>query len=164
MAPDDTRARVEALILGTRTVRDHLDDFAVRAGHHLGAGTHCSVSLRRHGQDRLAAASSDRSAACDEVEYRTGAGPCVAAMDHLQVVLVPDVVSDTRWASWRDVTLGRGFRSAAAVPAHVSDDAEIALNLYSEAVDPWDREASSGPTCTRSRSRRVSSCACSSPA
>ena len=141
MAQDDGRARVAALVLDARTVRDHLDDFAVRAGHHLGSGTHCSVSLRHLGEDRLAAASSDRSAACDEVEYRTGAGPCVTAMDHLQVVLVPDVLDDTRWPSWREVTLAHGFRSAAAVPAHVAEGAEVALNLYSDDVAPWDRDA-----------------------
>ncbi len=140
MGSDDARARAQALVLGTRTVREHLDDFAVRAGHHLGSGTHCGVSLRHLGQDRLAAASSGRAARCDEVEYRTGAGPCVTAMDHLQVVLVPDVVADTRWASWREVTLAQGFRSGAAVPAHVTDGAEIALNLYSDDVDPWDRD------------------------
>jgi hypothetical protein len=141
VSQDDVRARVEALVLGARSVRDHLDDFAVRAGHHLGAGTHCSIALRHHGEDRLAAASSTRAATCDEAEHRSGAGPCVTAMDHLQVVLVADVVDDTRWSRWREVALDQGFRSAAAVPAHVRDGAEIALNLYSEQVDPWDRES-----------------------
>lgn len=141
MADDGVRARVEALVLGARTVRDHLDDFAVRAGHHLGAGTHCSISLRHLGHDRLAAASSERSAACDEVEYRTGEGPCVTAMDDLQVVLVPDVGAESRWPEWRRVTLDRGFRASAAVPAHVTEGAEIALNLYSDRVGSWGREA-----------------------
>jgi hypothetical protein len=135
----DDRAETDLLILGARTVREHLDSFALRAANHLGPDTHCSISLRHGGQDRLAATSSARSARCDEVEYASGAGPCITAMDLLGVVLVPDVVAEGRWSSWREITLDEGFRSSAAVPARVSAGADIALNLYSERLDPWDR-------------------------
>jgi hypothetical protein len=141
MAEDDVRAELDLVILEARTVREHLDSFALRAANHLGPGTHCSVSLRHGGTDRLAATSSARSARCDEVEYATGAGPCISAMDLLGVVLVPDILAEGRWSTWRQVSLDEGFRSSVAVPARVRDDAEIALNLYSERVDPWDRSA-----------------------
>ncbi|WP_298457424.1 ANTAR domain-containing protein [uncultured Cellulomonas sp.] len=139
MTQDDARAELESLLLSTRTVREHLDDCADRAGHHLGAGTHCSVSLRHQGRDRLAATSSVRAQRCDQVEYDHGAGPCLTAMDGLQVVLVPDLLDDARWPVWRREAVDQGFRSAAAVPAHVAPGVDIALNLYSEQVDPWDR-------------------------
>jgi hypothetical protein len=139
MAEDDARAELDLVILEARTVRDHLDSFALRAANHLGPGTHCSVSLRHGGTDRLAATSSARSARCDEVEYASGAGPCITAMDLLGVVLVPDIVAEGRWSSWRQAALDEGFRSSAAVPARVREGAEIALNLYSERLDPWDR-------------------------
>lgn len=143
---DDHTARHETRELGsflleTRTVRDHLDDFALRAGHRLGASTEVSISLRLEGSDRLAASSSERSARCDVVEHSAEAGPCVAAMDHLQVVLVPDIADDTRWQAWQRAALDEGFRSAAGVPAHVGPGAVIALDLYSEQVDAWSAEA-----------------------
>ena len=141
MAEDDVPADLDVVILEARTVREHLDSFALRAANHLGPGTQCSISLRHGGTDRLAATSSARSARCDEVEYATGAGPCITAMDLLGVVLVPDIVEEARWSTWRQVSLDEGFRSSVAVPARVRDDAEIALNLYSERVDPWDRSA-----------------------
>ncbi len=132
---------VQVRLLEAPTVRDHLDDFALRAGRHLGADTDTSISLRHAGRDRLAASSSDRAARCDLVEYASGAGPCLTAMDLMNVVLVPDVLGDTRWDSWRRTCLDEGYRSAAGVPAHVTDGVEIVLNLYSEGLDAWDGPA-----------------------
>lgn len=141
MASDDARADLEALLLSARTVRDHLDDFAVRAGDHLAPGTLCSIGLRHRGHDRLAASSSPRAASCDEAEFGAGAGPCLTSMDEATVVVVRDIAEESRWDVWRDQTARVGFRSSAAVPAHVADGADIALNLYSEGVDPWDAGA-----------------------
>lgn len=141
MSDRERQADLESLLLEARTVREHLDDFALRAGHHLGRGTHCSISLRHEGEDRLAASSGPRPAGCDEVEFREGAGPCITAMDTLQVVLVPDLLDDDRWTPWNEQARSVGFRSSAAVPANVGEGADIALNLYSELTDPWDRQA-----------------------
>jgi hypothetical protein len=138
MADQQMRSDLASLLIEATTVREHLDDFVLRAGSRLQNGTHCSVSLRHQGRDRLAASSGPRPASCDQVEYEHGSGPCVAAMDELQIVLVGDVDREDRWQPWREAAQLAGFRSAAAVPAHVSEGAEIALNLYSESVDPWD--------------------------
>jgi hypothetical protein len=138
---DDARPDLEALLVEARTVREHLDDFAASAGRHLALGTECSIALRHRGHDRLVAGSGPRPASCDETEIRAGEGPCLTAMDHLQVVLVTDVGGDDRWDAWRSWTEEVGFRSSAAVPAHVTEGADIALNLYSDRVDPWTTDA-----------------------
>jgi uncharacterized protein YgfB (UPF0149 family) len=132
------RQIVETRLLEAPTLRDYLDEFAMRAGRHLGIDTELCISLRHAGADRLAASSSDRAARCDVVEYAAGAGPCVTAMDLMRVVLVPDIAADTRWPEWRQAALDEGFRSAAGVPAHVADDVEIVLNLYADHLDAWD--------------------------
>jgi hypothetical protein len=132
---------VEARLLEAPTLRDYLDDFALRAGGQLGGDTEVCITLRHAGADRLAASSSDRAARCDEVEYATNGGPCVTAADVMRVVLVPDIDADDRWPAWRQAALDEGFRSAAGVPAHVADGVEIVLNLYADRVDAWDRPA-----------------------
>ncbi|MFS0701644.1 hypothetical protein AB6N24_16855 [Cellulomonas sp. 179-A 4D5 NHS] len=137
LPPDE---QLETFVLEARTVRDHLDDLASRAGTQLLAGTEISISVRHRGHDRLVATSTARAGLCDQTEYDTGAGPCVTAMDLLQVVLVPDILEDTRWASWRRVSLDNGFRSAAGIPAHVAEGVELSVNLYSEELDPWDAD------------------------
>lgn len=138
---DDESTGVEVHLLDAPTLRDYLDDYALRAGRHLGSDTDVSISLRHAGRDRLAASSSDRAARCDLVEYATGAGPCITAMDLMQVVLVPDILGDTRWESWRRAALDEGYRSGAGVPAHVAEDVEVVLNLYAERLDAWDGPA-----------------------
>lgn len=136
--PDLGRRDREAVLLEARTVRDHLEDFALRASRRLGPDTDVSISVRHRGHDRLAASTSERAARCDTAEHDAGSGPCVTAMDTLQVVLVPDLAEEVRWPTWRDAAIAAGYRSAAGVPAHVTEGAEVALNLYSERLDPWD--------------------------
>lgn len=140
MDEQTSQTDVEMRLLEAPTVRDHLADFALRASRHLGSGTEVSISMRHAGTDRLVASSSGRATRCDEVEYRTGEGPCIAAMDLMQVVLVPDLVEESRWGPWRRASLDEGYRSGAGVPAHVADGVEVVLNLYSEQVDPWDAD------------------------
>ncbi|WP_146931326.1 GAF and ANTAR domain-containing protein [Cellulomonas xylanilytica] len=117
-----------------------LGDFALRAASHLGMRSECSISLRRDGQNRRSASSSERAGHCDDVENRDLEGGCIEAMDQLRVVLVPDLEAEESWPAWVRASLDAGFRSAAAFPAYAGAGAEIAFNVYSELVDPWDRD------------------------
>ena len=118
-----------------------LGDFAIRAASHLGMSSECSITLRQTGHARRAASSSDRAAYCDDVENQGLTGGCIEAMDELRVVLVPDLVTEDRWHDWTHAALSSGFRSAAAFPAYAGPGAEIALNVYSEELNPWTRDS-----------------------
>lgn len=117
-----------------------LDGHAKGAADKLGPDAHCSITLRYRDRLTYVGSSDERAERCDAVEVRFGSGPCVTAMDELRGVLIPDLHADTRWPEWRDAALGAGFRSAAALPAYVDDDTTIALNMYSDLLDPWDRD------------------------
>lgn len=117
-----------------------LDDYARGAADRLGPDTHCSITMRRHGTLSYVASSNERARRCDEVEVRVGEGPCVQAMEQLSGVLVPDLQPDVRWPAWREAAIAEGFRSSAALPAVVDDSTTVAINLYSDLVDPWARE------------------------
>ncbi|WP_028046622.1 ANTAR domain-containing protein [Cellulomonas sp. URHE0023] len=122
------------------TLESALEDFVLHAAYHLGPDIECSVSIRWGGVSRRVASSGARAARCDEVEYAQSAGPCVAAMDGLAIELVPDIEAEVRWPDWCRASLAEGFRSAAAFAVHVGPRADVALNIYSELVDPWDRD------------------------
>lgn len=115
-----------------------LDDFAAGAADRLGEDTHCSITLLRGGTLAWVGTSDDRAGRCDAVEVEVRDGPCVDSMERLSGVIVPDLQSETRWPQWRQAALDAGFRSAAALPAYVDDETTVALNLYSDVVDPWD--------------------------
>jgi hypothetical protein len=126
----------EVLDLG-ETVEDALEDFVLHAAYHLGPDIECSISVRQGDQGRRVASSGPRAARCDEVEYAQRSGPCVTAMDTLGVVLVPDIATEQRWPGWRATALDERFRSAAAFAVHVGPAADVALNVYSDLLDPW---------------------------
>ena len=117
-----------------------LEDLVLRAAIQLGADIECSISVREDGRGRRMASSGPRAARCDEVECASGQGPCVQAMDTLMVVLVPDIGIDDRWPMWTRAAADAGFRSAAAFGVQIGDGSQIALNVYSDLLDPWDRD------------------------
>ena len=117
-----------------------LEGFVIHAAYHLGSDIECSISIRTGGVGRRVASSAPRAARCDEVEYAHNSGPCVTAMDGLSTELVPDIDAETRWPEWCRASLAEGFRSAAAFAVYVGPRAEVALNVYSDLVAPWDRD------------------------
>lgn len=121
----------------TADVQQILTDAAER----IGGAASCSIILRMELGLRRVASSDPRAAACDDAEVAERGGPCVVAMDQLSGVIVPDVSLETRWPGWVAAAEAGGFRSGAALPAYVQDGVVLALNLYSEQVDPWDAEA-----------------------
>lgn len=118
----------------------HLEPLVHAAAEAIGPGTFCSVLVARDGVLRPGPSSDPRSASCDAVEVEEGGGPCVLAMAQLRGVLVVDVATETRWEPWRQRATEVGFRSAAALPGYVSTGVLVALNLYSDQVDPWDAQ------------------------
>lgn len=117
-----------------------LDEFAHQAAERVGVPTECSILLRQHDRLQYVASSGERAAECDRVEVEHAEGPCVVALQQLRGELVLDVAADVRWPAWRDAAIERGFASAAALPALVDAETRLALNLYADVVDPWDRE------------------------
>ncbi|WP_258725599.1 ANTAR domain-containing protein [Cellulomonas sp. NS3] len=109
------------------------------AARRLGAAA--SLTLQQQGAVVRAVSSDAGAAACDQVEARLGAGPCIAAMEQLRVVVVPRVREGCGWSAWRARAADAGFASAVAVPAPVAPGVCVALNLYSTREDAWDDAA-----------------------
>jgi hypothetical protein len=118
----------------------HLDEFAIRASGVLPPGLECSITVATADGVRRVASSDPRSARCDDVEVAEDAGPCIEAMDTLQVTLVPAVETEDRWPGWVQTARTLRFRSAAAFPAHVRGETRAAFNVYSETPGPWSRD------------------------
>lgn len=117
-----------------------LAEYARGAADRLGPDTHCSIVLRSGERVAYAGSSDPRAEGCDEVEVRAGEGPCITALQHLSGILVPDLHAEEQWPAWREAALRVGFRSAAALPAYVDEATRLALNLYSDDLDPWDED------------------------
>ncbi|GEA86120.1 transcription antitermination regulator [Cellulomonas cellasea DSM 20118] len=132
---------LQELVLATASVEEFTTAVARAAEHHIADGSHVGITLRRRGHSTGVASSDERAARCDEVEYTAGEGPCLAAIETGERIVVHEITTEQRWPAWREVAEEAGFRSAAALPRKVADDVAIALNLYSEAPAAWDAEA-----------------------
>ena len=144
---DDDTAQVAALValqsllVDAVSVEDFAEGVARAAARHVGPATSATITLRREGRPTLMSASDPAAAACDEVEYATGDGPCLEAIDTGRLVHVADVARETRWPRWQAATLAHGFGSAAALPRAVRPGVEIALNLYAPEPRAWTESA-----------------------
>lgn len=140
---DDWRAdavdELHAMLATTVPVAALLDAVVARSASRAGPGGAAAITLRLNGAGTVAAASDERSAACDRAEQDAGDGPCLESARVGHLLTIPDVTQDPRWPLWRAATLHAGFGSAAALPAPANgSDLELAINLYRPTAGPWD--------------------------
>jgi hypothetical protein len=116
-------------------------DAAITAACLLAPRSQVAITSYRPGGVVERSSSDNRSAECETTGQSSGQGPGMDALKRDRIVLVRDIRRDERWPQWADLTLDVGFRSAAAVPAQMSDDSVTLLVGYSEDDDAWDPSA-----------------------
>jgi GAF domain-containing protein len=98
------------------------------------------VTLRVKGQDRTAAASDAYTLSIDNIQYESGEGPCVQALERNEVVRIDDISQETRWPGFTKQAAQQQLRSTLSHPLH--EDGTIgALNLYSKTERAFDERA-----------------------
>jgi GAF domain-containing protein len=143
-APADWRAgalgAMHAMLVTTVQVDELLDVIVRHAAARAGSRTSAAITVRLGRQATVAAATDERSEACDRAEQAAGDGPCLDSARLGQMVVVPDVDDEDRWPEWRRATADAGFRSAAALPATTQQglDLQLAINLYRVEPGDWD--------------------------
>jgi hypothetical protein len=125
------------LLLTERSVDDLMDTVvgvALSTGPEISAA---SVSLRTRSvkQFKTISASSPEVKEVDEVQYRTGSGPCVQAIDLGQEVRA--VLPNPDWPDFSEAAGEIDMRSVWSLPLPVGEDVLGALNLYSTGDRPW---------------------------
>ena len=106
---------------------------AVRLGLTVAPGAAaCSVTqLTSSGGYRTTVATDDLAVTLDEVQYATGAGPCLLAASGATIERVDDMATQTRWPELGLAAAGRGVRSSLSLG--LTDlDRPAALNLYAD--------------------------------
>jgi GAF domain-containing protein len=76
----------------------------------------------------------------DEVQYKLGDGPCLAAIRHRGLEHV-STTSDDRWPGFVGAASQHGVRAIMSVPLGNAEAVIGALNLYSETTALFDAEA-----------------------
>jgi diguanylate cyclase (GGDEF)-like protein len=85
------------------------------------------------------AASGPLAHQVDELQYRAGEGPCVAAAHQGTVVLVPDLRIETRWPEFTSRLAGHsGVRSMLSLPVRTSSGVAGSLNVSAATAGAFD--------------------------
>jgi transcriptional regulator with GAF, ATPase, and Fis domain len=95
-----------------------------------------SVTLADPREPTTVASTSDLALTLDHAQYRADEGPCLHAYRTCQVVPVPDMAAESRWAAFTDTALQHSIHSSLSLPLVVDDTGTGALNLYAP-IGPW---------------------------
>lgn len=99
-----------------------------------------SITVIRGGQGHSLAVSDEVARQVDELQYRCGEGPCLAAAENASNYLLFDVAEETRWPAFTDAAHAETpVRSVLAF--QLAADGPVALNLYAGEPGAFSSEA-----------------------
>lgn len=99
------------------------------------------LSLLRGEAIETVAPTGNLAHALDEVQRRSGGGPCLTAISTHRPVVVADLTTDRRWPAMRDQATAAGMRSVLSLPLSADGAFFGALNLYASAAGAFDETA-----------------------
>lgn len=101
---------------------------------------HCAITVTRGGPQRpkTMASTGNVPELVDAIQYSSGEGPCLDALDGDDVVVVTDLATDDRWPEFaRHCTARTPIRSMLGVRLFIDGRDRAAMNLYAEDTDQF---------------------------
>jgi GAF domain-containing protein len=138
--PVGALAALAAHVLDGGTLDDVLRHVCEVAIEVLGAADEASVTLLTDREATTYGATGPMALAADEAQYRFGGGPCLDSARANQLVSVPELPTDDRWAATTEMT-EVGARSSLSLPLPVQGEAIGALNVYARVTHAFDDDA-----------------------
>jgi GAF domain-containing protein len=124
-------AGLQDALLNTESVEQFLHDLAVLSTRVVADGLCCGMTLRQNGRPPVTAACTDALASqADDVQYRTGDGPCLHAMRSGERVRIDDMTRHHRWPRFSRQAVSLGIRSSLSLPLFADGVSVGALNWY----------------------------------
>lgn len=89
---------------------------------------------------RTVAATDDLVVRIDDLQYRTGQGPCIDAIAEHHVYRTGDLAAETRWPSFAPAAAATGINSMISYRLFVTDTTLGALTLYSHRSNAFSEQ------------------------
>ncbi|HEX8770678.1 MAG TPA: GAF and ANTAR domain-containing protein [Acidimicrobiales bacterium] len=134
-------ARVTKLLRTQRTLPAKLETVVAIAKRTVANCDAGGISLLIDGEATTSAVTDRLAVEIDLVQYRTGQGPCLAAMEDSNVIRIDVLEDDSRFARFAPGALAFDINSVLSTPLVAADRTVGALNLYSRAVNAFDAES-----------------------
>jgi transcriptional regulator with GAF, ATPase, and Fis domain len=134
-------ARVTKLLKTQRTLPAKLEAVVALVKRTIPNCDAAGVSLLIDGEPTSVAVSDRLAIEIDLVQYRTGEGPCLAAIGQSQVLRIDVLDADTRFTHFAPGALDLELSSVLSIPLDANGRTVGALNLYSRQPDAFDARA-----------------------
>ena len=134
-------ARVEKLLRTQRTLPARLESVVAIARRTVPNCDAAAISLIVEGEPTTGAVSDRLAVEIDLVQYQTGEGPCLAAIDGGKVIRIDVLERDQRFSRFAPGALAKDINSVLSMPLSAGDRVVGALNLYSHLRDAFDADA-----------------------
>jgi len=128
-------ARLSVAEHSLQSLVQRVSDVAARL---LPGDPHTSVTVVTDRRPRTVASSGQLATDLDEVQYRLGDGPCVAAATTGRPSEVRDPAGETRWPEFGRLAAERGCTGVVSVPLPVRELVTGGLNVYLGGGQPAD--------------------------
>ena len=142
--PPDTvekLARVTKLLKTQRTLPAKLEAVVALVKRTIPNCDAAGVCLLIDGEPTSIAVSDRLAIEIDLVQYRTGAGPCLASIAQSHVLRIDGLDADTRFTHFAPGALELELSSVLSIPLSANGRTVGALNLYSRRPDAFDAGA-----------------------
>jgi GAF domain-containing protein len=124
-------AGLQDALLNTESVEQFLHELAELSTRVVADGLCCGMTLRQNGRPPVTVACTDALASqADDVQYRTGDGPCLHAMRSGERVRIEDMTRHHRWPRFSRQAVSLGIRSSLSLPLFADGVPVGALNWY----------------------------------
>jgi GAF domain-containing protein len=128
--PAEAVSELARIVFVDAPLESVLEQVAAIAKRAVGGAHEVSVTLLNGQRPTTAAFTGDLALVADELQYALGSGPCTDAARGGEVLLVHDMLTETRWPGYAEAVATKGVRSTLSVPLPVQDDVLGALNVY----------------------------------
>ena len=130
----DTMAQLSQMLLVDETLETTLERIAALASTAIEQCDGVGIALVTNGRTTTVASTGTFVDELEHVQYRTGEGPCLSAVEQEGAVFVASTAEESRWPAFVQAAVHHGVRSALSVPLLAANSTLGALNVYSRTV------------------------------
>jgi GAF domain-containing protein len=134
-------ARVSKLVRTQRSLPAKLETVVAIAKRTVPNCHAAGVCLMVDGEPTTAAVTDHLAVEIDLVQYDTGEGPCLAAIEGSNVIRIDVLDQDDRFDHFAPGALAHDVNSILSIPLVARDRTVGALNMYSRSVNAFDAES-----------------------
>jgi len=127
-----------SLLVSTDIFEGLLHELTVATVATLPEGSMCGITVVRDQRAVTIASSDALTLAIDQIQYRTGEGPCLDTLADEQVNHIADTSVEPRWRSFCTEAFAHGVRSCLSLPLIGPDGMVGGYNLYNTKLGAFD--------------------------